>query len=331
MDTREIEYILYSNKMMTLQRQSNFKSWRKMLWMVTLLVVSIAEPVSAQCGLCGSISEFPSQFSSFVPAVGKTCKDIYIDLSSTPLGATCNTMRNLAQDTCCGGPETTNDGPIEPARPNPNYVYPGPFGNEPICRLCGTTEYPGKPFEFIIARYVGEFSCDQLYYRGLNGVIDPTICGPLQDFAQSVCGCGIFNPACDPSKPKNQSNCFDPSNPNGPRPTPRPTRRPTPRPTPRPTARPTSGSGGSIDFGSFSAEDFAEFQAFLEFIASVDFSDVLNGFFTTSSRGGNRALRRRTLESPPSVVETKTTHEDNDEDESKKQPMFSTRPKQSES
>ena len=198
-------------------------------------------------------------------------------------------MRNLAQNQCCtenGG--SSNNGPVTPAQPDPNYVYPGPFGNEPTCQICGTAEYPGKPFEFIIARYVGEYSCAQLYYRGLNGLIDETLCGPLQDFAQSVCGCGRFNPACDPSKPPSQTFCFGTS------------------PTPAPTS-----SGVTLDLSSFTAEDFQAFQAFLDYLAGVNFDDVVAGCFNGNRRRNrkrNRALRGVSetdgVPPPPTAIKT---------------------------
>lgn len=75
-------------------------------------------------------------------------------------------------------------------------VYSGPVGDEPICPICGTMEYPGIPQAFIVARYVGEYTCDQLYGRGLNGMTPDYMCGPLQDFAKPICGCGQYNPKC---------------------------------------------------------------------------------------------------------------------------------------
>ncbi len=63
-------------------------------------------------------------------------------------------------------------------------------------------EYPGIPYAFIVARYVGEYTCDQLYGRGLNGMTPGYMCGPLQDFAKPICGCGEYNPKCraDPNQ-----------------------------------------------------------------------------------------------------------------------------------
>jgi len=80
--------------------------------------------------------------------------------------------------------------------------YEGQIGDAPDCPICRTKEYPGKPNQFIIARYVGEFTCAQLFQRGYHGMIPKTMCGPLQDFAYSVCGCGIYNPACRDDRDK---------------------------------------------------------------------------------------------------------------------------------
>jgi hypothetical protein len=50
--------------------------------------------------------------------------------------------------------------------------------------------------------YCVAYLLDTLFERGFHGLIPNFMCGPLQDFAYSVCGCGIHNPACqnDPTK-----------------------------------------------------------------------------------------------------------------------------------
>lgn len=108
--------------------------------------------------------------------------------------------KDIAQEACCSAnePVAFNFAPTNPP------VYSGPTGNEPLCPICGTMEYPGNPGAFIVARYVGEFTCDQLYGRGLNGMTPDFMCGPLQDFAIPVCGCGQFNPRCR----DNPNNCW---------------------------------------------------------------------------------------------------------------------------
>jgi len=87
-------------------------------------------------------------------------------------------------------------------------------------------EYPGIPQAIVVARYVGQFTCHQLYGRGLHGMIPNYMCGPLQDFAKIVCGCGPYNPNCkaDPKK------CWGSS----------PVASPVASPVQSPTARPTA-------------------------------------------------------------------------------------------
>ncbi len=96
----------------------------------------------------------------------------------------------LAQSICCNAATAVTQPAVTTVIP----AYTGPVGSEPSCPICRTNEYPGIPYAFIVARYVGEFTCDQLYGRGLHGMIPSYMCGPLQDFAQSICGCGIYNP-----------------------------------------------------------------------------------------------------------------------------------------
>lgn len=106
--------------------------------------------------------------------------------------------KDIAQDLCCGD-ANSDDGGFQPSSPP---VYDGPVGDEPDCPICGTMEYPGIPNAFVVARYVGEYTCAQLYGRGLNGMTPSFMCGPLQDFAEPVCGCGEYNPKCrdDPNQ-----------------------------------------------------------------------------------------------------------------------------------
>lgn len=98
----------------------------------------------------------------------------------------------MAQNDCCGDEEPEGYATIPVSSP----TYSGPYGDEPDCPICGTDEYPGIPGAIIVARYVGEYTCSQLYNRGLNGLIPEFMCGPLQDFAAPVCGCGRYNPDC---------------------------------------------------------------------------------------------------------------------------------------
>ena len=93
-----------------------------------------------------------------------------------------------ARDACCNAATPALPSAAAPVSNTP-AAYSGPVGNEGICNICKDGSYPGNPYAFIVARYVGEYTCDQLYGRGLHGMIPNYMCGPLQDFAQSVCGC----------------------------------------------------------------------------------------------------------------------------------------------
>jgi hypothetical protein len=75
-------------------------------------------------------------------------------------------------------------------------AYVGPIGTNPDCPICGSAEYPGNPRQLVVARYVGAYTCDQLFTRGFHGMTPGYMCGPLQDFSYMVCGCGQYNPVC---------------------------------------------------------------------------------------------------------------------------------------
>lgn len=139
---------------------------------------------------------------------------------------TCSTSQiNKARNACCN-PSAARPGATAASNPNAGGAnvalvsnapprlanYTGEVGNEPICPICGTEEYPGNPNANIVARYVGQYTCAQLYSRGYHGVTPNFMCGPLQDFARSVCGCGYFNPACarDPTKCFGRPNYVQP-------------------------------------------------------------------------------------------------------------------------
>ena len=110
-------------------------------------------------------------------------------------------LKDKYRDGCCNpnADVTTTSSSGTPTLPE----YYGPIGTEPTCPVCSATnEYPGRPNQLIVARYVGEYTCGQLFERGFHGMVPAYMCGPLQDFTYYSCGCGVFNPACatDPSK-----------------------------------------------------------------------------------------------------------------------------------
>jgi hypothetical protein len=180
---------------------------------------------SELCPLCETAADMPKRWG-FKLQDGRTCRDVYLALAALDVQhSECEAGKREAQALCCQYDEP------EPFYfpPSASPVYSGQVGAEPDCPICGTMEYPGKPNEFIIARYVGEFTCAQLYDRGLNGMIPSFMCGPLQDFTESACGCGQFNP--------NNNN-----NPPAPQATPNP---PAPQATPATVASPAAAPSGT--------------------------------------------------------------------------------------
>jgi hypothetical protein len=70
-----------------------------------------------------------------------------------------------------------------------------PTSSQQTCPICERADiYPGNVNRVIVARYVGQYTCGQLYYRGMNGQIPGFMCGPLQDYAQEPCDCKPGNP-----------------------------------------------------------------------------------------------------------------------------------------
>ena len=166
------------------------------------LVLNNIQPISANfCPLCENYAQLPKNLDFPLDCnQAYTCLNLYVDLASIDENdSKCLESKTLHQATCCDEEE-----PAQQCPPSSAPQYDGPIGDEPECPICGTLEYPGIPNELIIARYVGEYTCDQLYHRGLNGLTPAFICGALQDFAESVCGCGEFNPKCI----ENETECW---------------------------------------------------------------------------------------------------------------------------
>ena len=160
--------------------------------LIAFVLFTVAESV---CPLCETPAHLPKRWN-FAVGDGRTCKDVYLDLGSlTPNHPECQPQKDLYQEMCCGDDEPD---PVFPPSPAPTPQG----GSEPVCNICGTEEYPGIPNAGIHARYVGTYSCAEFYARGRSGLIPWFMCGPLQDYAYSICGCGEFNPDCkaDPTK-----------------------------------------------------------------------------------------------------------------------------------
>jgi hypothetical protein len=203
-----------------------------MLSEVTRILVGLCllEVVHSVCPLCATPADLPKRWTYKLPS-GLTCQELYLELGriNNPNDPSCIAAKVQSEELCCGDEEP--DPVVFPPTAPP--VYNGPVGNEPDCHVCGTEEYPGIPTAFVVARYVGDYTCDQLYFRGRNGLIPNFMCGPLQDFTESVCGCGTFNPACK----QDVTKCFDPPS-SPPQPVPTEVQAPVQAPVPSPTAPP---------------------------------------------------------------------------------------------
>jgi hypothetical protein len=205
---------------------STMPNWFLSCWVLLSAFLSVAEAV---CPLCETLQDYPKRMQ-FLVAPGVRCQDIYVELGRyQPGDAYCRRSKNLYQELCCGDEEP--DPIVAPTEPP---VYNGPKGPEPDCPVCKNGDFPGYPNQFIIARYVGDYTCEQLYHRGYNGLIPWFMCGPLQDFTYQACGCGEFNPDLNsnPTPPPVPSPTL--SNPQPPPPSP-----PPPAPGPSPTPSPT--------------------------------------------------------------------------------------------
>jgi hypothetical protein len=103
-------------------------------------------------------------------------------------------VKSKYQYSCCNPNANVGSSSASSTPRLPAYV--GSIGTEPDCPICGTAEYPGRPNQLIVARYVGEYTCSQLFSRGFHGMTPGYMCGALQDFAYMPCGCGQYNPVC---------------------------------------------------------------------------------------------------------------------------------------
>ncbi len=149
-----------------------------MVLLILSLLLALMLPASVNaggCTLCGnSITNTPKRMN-FLVEPGTRCQDVYINSYGyyNQGDSQCRRVKNSYEDICCGDeePETI----VQPTQ----APGPGPQDSPcPVCRL--TNEYPGKPEVFIVARYVGDYTCHELFQRGNAGLIPPFMCGPLQ-------------------------------------------------------------------------------------------------------------------------------------------------------
>ena len=68
-------------------------------------------------------------------------------------------------------------------------------GDYEQCYICDYTPYlyPGNPRNSMQVRYLGDYSCSELYTIGLQGKIPNYLCLPMQadDLLQETCGCSV--------------------------------------------------------------------------------------------------------------------------------------------
>jgi hypothetical protein len=145
------------------------------------------------CALCGSPYELPKRWDYPVDSdvtPWKTCQDVFLEMGSMDIyDSMCPIMQQSYKDVCCN--EQLPTGWAVHQTPGPKMIEKG---TEPVCKICGDDKYPGEPSKVISARYVGAYSCGELYHRGGEGLIPGFMCGPLQDYAFQKCECGPFNP-----------------------------------------------------------------------------------------------------------------------------------------
>ena len=156
--------------------------------------------VDAACLLCDRLSlnnPMPIRPDCVVDdATGLTCAQIVFDDTKK-----CDIHRHLYEDVCCSDSDNSSCFTVPPVAANK-----GEIGNEPTCHICKTPELPGNPDHIFTTGYIGTYSCSEYYDLGKSGLIPGFMCGPLQEYSQRPCGCGIYNPKCI----KNSAKCFLP-------------------------------------------------------------------------------------------------------------------------
>jgi hypothetical protein len=172
-------------------------------WKILIAFLMVVDDVQGGqfCALCGSAYEFPKRWDYPVDSdvtPWKTCQDVFFEMGSMDIyDSMCPIMQQRYKDVCCN--EQLPTGWAVHKMPAPKMIEKG---TEPVCKLCGDDEYPGIPGKSISARYVGVYSCGELYHRGKKGLTPGFMCGPLQDYAFQKCGCGKFNPKIATSAPE---------------------------------------------------------------------------------------------------------------------------------
>ena len=161
--------------------------------------------VNGQCALCDVAGQYPhadkmGATPQKAPAgfENKDCLSLYIEANALPPNS-CSSLKDFVinnnqgtiHDFCCAG--SNNNGSTGNGGGKQEGGWTSPVGrgchnrakgNEGVCMICMTDEFPGVGDDNSIhARYYGDFTCAQLYDRGRNGEIPGFLCGQLQNFA----------------------------------------------------------------------------------------------------------------------------------------------------
>ena len=158
-------------------------------------LLSLFSGVQGQaCGLCGSPGVYPAanRMSSKAPdGTGRDCLSVYIESAGLPPNL-CAVQQSKNAAFCCAGASNNSGGSTGSGgskqdgwtSPVGRGCHNQPAGNEGICMICKTDEFPGfGDTASIHARYYGDFTCAQYYDKGRNGQIPGFLCGQLQNFA----------------------------------------------------------------------------------------------------------------------------------------------------
>ena len=138
--------------------------------------------------LCGSSSVVPKRWDCIVkerPLI--TCKDLYFNVATKQYSN--NFILEHRQTCCADAKPAAGECKVSPTDEHNDGTTIK--GNEPVCHLCGGSKaFPSIPDKYISARYIGTYTCEQFFHRGLDKLIPGFMCAPLQMYAEKNCGCG---------------------------------------------------------------------------------------------------------------------------------------------
>ena len=155
-----------------------------------------------ECWLCGNVGQAPNDWYAILPD-GQSCTQYYLYMYDNLRDGSddCYNAQDYVSNCCCNENGKVPDS-CQPGGSNAQANYDtveentGPYAQ---CFICDYTPYlyPGNPTNAMSVRYLGDYSCSELYYMGLKGDIPDYLCGPLQydQTTQSTCGCSTKNGA----------------------------------------------------------------------------------------------------------------------------------------